>query len=289
MALIGDLHGHWNSHDVEYFSRADYDLMLFVGDLGSGTLKNGLAVIRDIAKVRSVGLVLAGNNDAEHLGPLSAELAHQSGTDALMRFSGVTPSSSLEPCGYSKHQLFTDQGLVTLIAARPAAMGGSQLSFPAELERNYGISSLDESAALLKQLVDESSTSAIAFLAHNGPFGLGGNTADLWARDFSLPRSNDSDPPWDWGDSDLEQAIVYAKSKGKRVLAVIAGHMHRGPKSQRRLCTVDDETVYVNPAVVPRIVDSEDGQLHHFVEMSLAPAAGSPSERVSVQERWIAL
>src|SRR5690606_9658854 len=125
---IGDLHGKWNVLDNEYFNHSDYELLLFVGDLGSGTLKNELDVIRTIAKVRVPGLVLPGNNDAESLAPLSAEVAHQSGAGVLMQLTGTPPQSFVEPCGYSSHLLFTDEGLVTLIAARPCAMGGSEFS-----------------------------------------------------------------------------------------------------------------------------------------------------------------
>ena len=33
LAVIGDVHLHFNQFDVDYFNTSNYDLILFVGDL----------------------------------------------------------------------------------------------------------------------------------------------------------------------------------------------------------------------------------------------------------------
>lgn len=289
IALIGDLHGGWNTRDNDFMNGAGYDLLLFVGDLGSGTLKNELSIIRLISEVRVPGLVLPGNNDAAYLGPLAAELAHQSGADALREIARLAPATFLEPCGYTNHQLDTDGGPVTLITARPCAMGGSEFSFAPELTRNYGVTSIEGSAGRLKQQVDEATTESLIFMGHNGPFGLGGEEGDLWARDFALPDSAEGSPPRDWGDSDFQEAVEYARNLGKVVLAVIGGHMHRTREQRIRQSVRREGTLYLNPAVVPRIVDGENGELHHFVELRLCPSASDPSEKFIAEERWVEL
>lgn len=283
IAIIGDVHGFWNEADNLEFSSRGLDLLLFVGDLGSGTRKNGVEMISLLSKLRVPGLVLPGNNDAPHLAHLSAEWGYQSGKADLLRLVGSPQRIGVEPCGFSSHTLSTKSGDLTLIAARPCSRGGTECSFPEELSRNYGIATLEESTERLKSLVDESSTDVIVFLAHNGPSGLGGGQGDLWSRDFP----SDLPAPHDWGDVDLSEAIKYAKRRGKRVDGVVAGHMHRGAEGKLRPATVRREgTTYVNSAVVPRIVARQGGESHHFLELCLDPGAKKEDERFVIVEKW---
>lgn len=268
IAIIGDIHGRWNELDNAYFDAAPYDLLVFVGDLGSGTLQNGLSIIRHLARLRVPALVLPGNNDALHLAELKAELAHQSGKLEIFRMFGDTGPSGVRPCGFSLHELTTSNGPVSLIAARPCAMGGSDFSFAEQIGRNHAVHSLEESTARLKQLVNESSAKDLLFVAHNGPFGLGDAPTDPWGRDF--PLAGNAAGPRDWGDRDLREAIDYACSSGKRVLAVIAGHMHRRTSGDTRPFLVKRDGVsYVNVALVPRIFSGSAGAQHHHVELRL--------------------
>ena len=281
IAIVGDLHGRYNLLDNDFLERAGFDLVLFVGDLGSGTLKNGLQMIRAISRLRVPGLLLPGNNDAPHLAELKAELTFQSGKSQLLRLMGPISRRGVAPSGFSAHDLVTKRGGVTLIAARPCAMGGSECSFPEQLRRSHGIETLEQSTQKLCSLVDESTHSDLIFLAHNGPLGLGARPSDLWGRDFEVRHRPDA--PLDWGDSDLETAINHAQSRKRRVLAVIAGHMHRSERNPRALCVQARGTTYVNAACVPRVVMNEGREMHHFVEMSL-DLAGQPP--VSISESW---
>lgn len=286
IAVIGDLHGYWDLADNRYFAESNFDLLLFVGDLGSGTRRNGVEVIAALSKLTIGGLVLPGNNDAEHLAHLAAEWGHQSGKAELFRIVGSTGRVGVMPCGFSSHLLSTRRGEVTLIAGRPCSMGGSVFSFSEEVSRNFGVSDLEASTVAMKRLIDESSTEALIFVGHNGPFGLGSGEGALWARDFRLPSELEEQAPDDWGDRDLQEAIEYAIRKGKRVDGVIAGHMHRAPHRGATWATERHGTTYINPAVVPRIVGSPEGQMHHFVEVELNPSAELPGERFRAAERW---
>jgi len=290
IALIGDLHGQWNERDNEFFDRGDYDCLLFVGDLGTGTRKSGLEMIRSLSRLRVPGLVMPGNNDAEHLPELEAELAHQAGKNDLMQLVSGQSRAGIEPCGYSSHRLEVPGGEVTLIAGRPCAMGGSVFSFAAQLERSYGTASLEGSKANLRSLVDTASTEHLVFIGHNGPFGMGDGPEAMWGRDFDLPEEGDNTAPRDWGDSDLAHGIAYARQRDKTVLAVVAGHMHRRPRNTLRpLCSRREQTAFVNPAMVPRIQPGEDGELHHHVELSLDLRESEPEKRVRVVEKWVSL
>ena len=51
IAVVGDIHAFWGPPDVEYFNQSDYDLVLFVGDLGGYTVGGTLKVARSIARL----------------------------------------------------------------------------------------------------------------------------------------------------------------------------------------------------------------------------------------------
>ena len=143
--------------------------------------------------------------------------------------------------GYSRHDL---AGL-TVIAARPHAMDGRWLSFSRYLAARFGISQLDESRQRLCRLVDGAPPDrAIVFLGHNGPAGLGHRGP------WGLGRR-------DVGDPDLAAAVLHALASGRRVAAVVAGHVHhRDGESARRWWARRDGVLYVNPA---RVVDAGAG------------------------------
>ena len=100
-----------------------------------------------------------------------------------------------------------------------------------------------------------------------------------------LPKPNEAaslSPRQLWGDPDLRDAIDHARSSGKQVIAVVAGHMHlRTRGGALRPWRIDaDETLYLNPARVPRIFPSEAGSSRHHLEMSLSPEGVSVEERI---------
>lgn len=259
IAVLGDIHEHWSAVDCTQIDALRYDLVLFVGDLADRLHRRTLAVARRIAPLRTPALLIPGNHDATTpIGVLAeafgrglsrpgAVRRHHRRVDAL--------AAALHPVpvvGYSAHP-FPDHDL-TVIAARPHAMDGRRVTFAGPL----GIPTLDASRDRLRALVD-TTTGPLLFLAHNGPFGLG---ADREAP-FSLRRGQR-----DLGDPDLADTIAWARSQGRAVRAVVAGHLHhRG--SDRRWQVERDGVLYVNAARVPRVFVRDGRQLRHHVALDV--------------------
>ncbi len=281
IALIGDLHGSWDDWDARYFNHSEYALLLFTGDLGSGTRDDGVRVARSIGRLARPTLVMPGNNDADHLPEIAAEIGHQRGLSALRKLgagTGGSASGAVSLCGYSLHPLELSGRAITLLAARPYALGGNELSFPERLAGRHGIASMAASAERLCELVERAPSDELVVLAHNGPTGLGDAATDLWGCDFRAEEG-------DWGDEDLAQALVRARQLGKRVLAVVAGHMHSRTREGRpRTWQLErDGTLYVNPARVPRIFEDERGTEHHHVVLEIG-AQGVLAREMLVRE-----
>lgn len=283
LGLVGDLHGAFDAVDAEQLDARRYDRVVFVGDLGPGTLEADRRVARAIARLRTPVLVMPGNNDCAHAPVLRAELGHQRGLASLLRTSGATHRTSLVEasadvtwCGYSRHVLGEGAGAVTLVAGRPYAMGGDELSFADELRERYGVASMAESRDRLVSLVDDVDTPSVFFVAHNGPMGLGAERDALWGNDFAPVAS-------DHGDSDLRAALDRAVARGLRVLGVVAGHMHHRLRGggARRWLEERDGVLFVNPACVPRAVASPGGLRRHHVELRVG------AQRLEAIEHWL--
>ena len=261
VAVIGDLHGSWDDWDVAYFNASDYDLLLFTGDLGSGEGAAGVKIARSIARLAKPALVMPGNNDVVYQPAIAAEFAQRRGLIEVLQVGPRERSRALADasgqvalCGYSLHPLSLGGRELTLLAGRPHAMGGCELSFAEHLERNYAVSSMDASTARLAALAADAPTEELIVLSHNGPAGLGAGATDIWGCDFQEGAG-------DWGDPDLAVALAGARARGKRVLAVIGGHMHlRTRTGVERVSRLErDGTLYLNPARVPRIQGGRRG------------------------------
>jgi uncharacterized protein (TIGR04168 family) len=283
IAVIGDVHLSFGDADVRHLNGAGYDLVAFVGDLAGYRHGGGVEVARAIGALRGPTLVIPGNHDATHVVHLAAEafLLHRlrgalggrqhRRAAALRRALGPA-----ELCGYSVHP-FETHGL-SVIAARPHTMGGPHLAFRRYLQQAHGVSTLEQSAARLCALVDRAPHERIVFLAHNGPTGLGGRRDDIWGCDFRREEG-------DFGDEDLRLAIAHARASGRRVLAVLAGHMHHAVKGGgvRRWQLERDGVLYVNAARVPRIFRENGRLVRHHVRVSIE-GDGATAEPVLVQE-----
>ncbi len=275
IAVIGDLHTFWDHVDLAQISGLFYDLLCFVGDLGGGTRESSLAVARNISKLQLPTLVMPGNNDTGDIHELAAELAHQSGIQTLMAMGAddSIKQHSVRLCGYTRHTIEVGARRVALITGRPHSMGGPELSFPDFMQESYGIGSLDESFSKLKELIEHCEEDELLFISHNGPRGLGEEPHDMWGCDFKEGGG-------DWGDPDLQLAIEYAQSIGKKVLAVIGGHMHLRTKqgAVRSWISEREGVQYVNAARVPRIFNDRDNVFRHHLEMTLTESDLSVKE-----------
>jgi uncharacterized protein (TIGR04168 family) len=263
IAVIGDVHLSWNDEDRRWFTASDYDLVLFVGDL-AGYLRDGRRVARSIAQVGKPVLLIAGNHDGVSLAHIAAEVFDRPRVRAALEGGQsrrcLALQRALRPAAmgaYSCHDYQLGQRSLTVIAARPHTLGGPRLAFAHYLRERFDVSSMEQSADKLRALVDESRHDDLIFLAHNGPTGLGERKTDIWGCDFRPEEG-------DFGDPDLRDAIEHAQRAGKRVRAVIAGHMHHRVKGggRRRWLVRQGGTAYVNAAQVPRI-DRRRGERHH--------------------------
>lgn len=264
IALIGDLHGSWDDQDVRAFNASDYDLLIFTGDLGSGTARNGVAIAQSMSRLSKPAIVMPGNNDAPFLSEIAAEFGFQRGLAAILELDGRERSNAhISLSGYRLHRIACAGQTVSIVTGRPCAMGGGELSFPVELERNYEISSMQASTDRLLALINEVDTQKLLILGHNGPYGLGTRAGDIWGCDFRAEEG-------DWGDPDLAAAVQRARTRGLDVF-VVAGHMHQGLRTggHRRWEHRQDGVMYVNPARVPRIYADDTTELRYHVALDI--------------------
>jgi uncharacterized protein (TIGR04168 family) len=272
LAVIGDVHSRWTDFDIRYFNASDYDALLFTGDLPR--VVGGIREAHALAGLHKPAIVVPGNHDGVTLHQFLAELKHWPGvcergaSGQIMRMDDYRKAlGAVQLGGYSLHALELGGRRFDCLVGRPHSMGGNRLYFAPYLRDRFGVCSLAESTALLKRLVDDAAENLI-FLAHNGPAGLGTEADAPWGCDFR-PEAGD------FGDQDWREAIDYARRQGKRVWAVIGGHMHHHLKRSKRWrrWTVELEGVrYVNAARVPRIFKHEGAVWHHHVEIIFSDA-----------------
>ena len=165
--------------------------------------------------------------------------------------------------GYSVHSV-PGAADVAVLVGRPFAMGGSVLHCQPQLQGQFGVGTMAESAARLCQLVEQAPQQRLIFLAHNGPTGLGSTRESIWGNDFHPDEG-------DFGDADLQEAIDFAQAYGKTVLAVVAGHMHHHVKREgnRTWHLVQNGIHYINAARVPRIFEQNGRTHHHHIRLTI--------------------
>ena len=284
IGVIGDVHLHWDDEDIVYFNRGGYDLLLFTGDLADYTQVRGRRVARSLGKLRVPTICIAGNHDGLHALQLGSEITPRARRlrNAFCLGQGRRCGSldralgDVELLGYSRRRIEPSGVPLNIVVARPHSIGGKRLACIPYLAKQYGIDSMDASVARLKALIDTCDDAPILFLAHNGPSGLGSRANSIWGCDFRRREE-------DWGDRDLEEAVHYANRNGRRVLATVAGHMHRKTKSgKRRPGQIEKEGVlYVNAAEVPRHRKSFGWKERHHVRLTVTRDA------VRAEEMWV--
>lgn len=284
IAVVGDIHLLWDERDTEAVDACGYDLVLFVGDLAGFGLDGALRVAHDIAQMRTRALVLPGNHDAVTAPQLAAEVLERTpelAREALaIRMTARVQqlAKMLEPatlCGYSLHP-FEEHGL-TVLAARPHTLGGPRLGFRRYLASRFNVKRMTDSVDRLCALIDAVPASQqILVLAHNGPTGLGSSRHSIFGCDF---RHGDGD----WGDPDLGEALQYASETGKRVLGVVAGHMHHAVRGggEREWLVERYGITHVNAARVPRYRVGDKSEERHHVLLTLQDG------QIKVEPVWL--
>lgn len=274
IAIVGDIHTRWDATDTAWFDTSDYDLIVVVGDLAGFRFAGTRAIAEFLGDIKRPTVVIPGNHDATHAVQLLGESLQRPGMGLPFvgsqgrNLAALREAVSPHPLGaYSLHPV----GDVTVLAARPHSMGGPTLSFVPHLTAVWGVRTLQDSTDKLCALVDACETEQVVFVAHNGPAGLGDRRTDIWGCDFRKEEG-------DWGDTDLQEAIAYAKQVGKKVVAVAAGHMHRRLRGggDRTFKVIEDRTLYINAAVVPRV--SREGRRHH-VHLKIVNGLATATDR----------
>lgn len=258
LAVIGDIHGFWDARDTAFFNASDYDGLLLVGDLPH--LTGGRDVARELARLEKPAWMIPGNHDGVTAPQLLAELKGWRPLRWLtafgMRRRVRRLDRALGPVRLGGYELATlDDGL-GLLTARPHAMGPDKFYYRPYLARRFGVRSFADSAELLRSLI-ACAPERLLVLAHNGPAGVGDTPAAPWGCDFSPAFG-------DFGDPDLREALDYARESGRRVAAVVAGHMHHRSKngSERHTAAERDGLLYINAACVARHRRETD-ERHH--------------------------
>lgn len=250
--VVGDLHGCWCEEDTEFLERGTQDIVLFVGDLGD----EDLSIVERIADLRVPKAVILGNHDAWQ------SFSNKEPTEKLRRIVDTIGDDHL---AYGVREL--PAAGISIVGARPFTWGGLDLRSPEVYGEFFGVRTSEESADRIAAAADEARHDDLLVLAHNGPYGLGGSPSSIYGKDFGKR------PGGDWGDRDLAAALRTIADRGKRVRAVVAGHMHHRLHPQiggkRTRFVKRDACLFLNPAIVPRICRSDDGDGHrrHYLRM----------------------
>jgi uncharacterized protein (TIGR04168 family) len=284
IGVIGDVHLFWDDHDVAFFNRGGYDLLLFVGDLAAYTQVRGHRTARSLQKLRVPAMCIPGNHDGLHAFQLGAEIAPRAHRlreafclGQARRCRRLADAlGDIELVAYTNRRLAPAGIPLNIVVCRPHSIGGRRLACLRYLAEAYGVDSMESSIARLKSLVDACDDAPILFLAHNGPSGLGDRADSIWGCDFRRREE-------DWGDQDLEAAVSYANGNGRKVLAAVAGHMHRKTKSgKRRPAQIEkDGVLYVNAAEVPRHRQVNGEKKRHHVKLTMA------QDGVTAEDCWV--
>lgn len=265
LTIVGDVHRHWRRADADYLERSRPDHVLFVGDLGDEDVE----MVRIVTELQVPKSVMLGNHDAWQ------SFSKGRATDALY--------DSLAQLG-DDHLAYAVREVpaagVSIVGARPFSWGGQSLRSVELYDELYSVRTHRQSAARIVEAARSAQHRDLVILAHNGPLGLSRQPGDIYGKDFGKPGG-------DWGDRDLALAIERIEALGLRVQMVVAGHMHhrlvqpRGAERVRFCRTA--ATLFVNPAVVPRIRgDGSGGSESYFVRTRWAQG-----RCLAVEELWV--
>lgn len=275
IAVVGDVHDHWEPEDGEALKHLGVDLVLFVGDFGNESVD----VVRAIAQLDIPKAAVFGNHDAWYTATEWGRSQCPYDRTLENRVKQQLDLMGEAHVGYGKRD-FPELG-VTVVGSRPFTWGGSEWKYGDFYSEWFGVESFEESARRIAGAAADADCENVIFLGHTGPTGLGEAPEDPCGRDWK-PLGGD------WGDPDFAEAIDRTRSSGKHIPLVTFGHMHhqlRHIKKEWRKSLVSAEgTVYLNAASVPRIVERECSKLRNFSIVLLENGAVSEVSLVWVGE-----
>ena len=262
IAVVGDVHDAWDSGDAAALKHLGIDLVLLVGDFGNESIE----VVRSIAELDLPKAVIMGNHDAWYSATAwGRKLRPDVTEDGVQKQLDLLGEAHV---GYGKLD-FPALGL-SVVGSRPFSWGGPTWKHKRFYRSRFGVTSFEASTAKIVETAAEAAHETVIFIGHCGPTGLGEQPEDLCGKDWN-PIGGDH------GDLDFEEAIAQTRQMGKTIPLVAFGHMHhnlRHTKERlRKMVDVQDGTVYLNAASVPRIVDTRIGKVRNFSLVTLQNGA----------------
>jgi uncharacterized protein (TIGR04168 family) len=260
IAVVGDVHDQWEEEDGIALKHLGIDLVLFVGDFGN----ESVSVVKAIARIDIPKAAVMGNHDAWYSATdwgrkkCPYDRTKEDWVQQQLDLLGETH------VGYSKLD-FPDLNL-SVVGSRPFSWGGPQWKYNDFYEERYGVTSFAESSDRIVAAANSAAYETIIFIGHNGPVGLGDRPEDPCGKDWE-PKGGD------FGDPDFTEAIARTRAAGKSIPLVTFGHMHHSlrftKKMLRKSVLATENTIYLNAASVPRIVQNNSDRLRNFSIVTL--------------------
>jgi uncharacterized protein (TIGR04168 family) len=274
VAIVGDVHDLWDDAEESILRHLGVDLVLLVGDFGNEAVE----VVQAVAQLNLPKAVILGNHDAWF-----TATAWGRGLRGARKGDRVQQQLDLlgaAHVGYGK--LDFPQFGFSVVGSRPFSWGGSTWKNGSFYQQRFGIDGFAASTAKIVAAAAAAASETVIFIGHCGPKGLGDRPEDPCGKDWN-PIGGD------YGDPDFTDAIEQARALGKRIPLVAFGHMHhqlRHTKNHlRKMVQVDkDETVYLNAASVPRIVQTATGRSRNFSLVTLADGVVTEAALVWIQD-----
>ncbi|MDX2243537.1 MAG: TIGR04168 family protein [Leptolyngbyaceae cyanobacterium bins.302] len=280
IAVVGDVHHHWEAEDHEALHRLGVDLVLFVGDLGN----EAVDVVRTIAALEIPKAVILGNHDAWYTATEWGRKKCPYDRTLDDRFQQQLDLLGDVHVGYSKLD-FPEFGF-SVVGARPFSWGGSEWKYTDFYQEYYGVSSFEQSTARIVAAAAQATSETILLLGHCGPLGLGDRPEDPCGKDWQ-PLGGDH------GDPDMAAAIEQIRHLGKRIPLVAFGHMHhslRHTKQQLRTAIATEPgTLYLNAASVPRIIQEHHQRRRNFSLVRLRQGDIQTASLIWVDQNYMTL
>lgn len=261
IAVVGDVHDRWEIEDCLALKHLNIDLVLFVGDFGD----EAVDVVRSIAALEISKAVILGNHDAWYTA--SAWGRSKSPYDRKLEDRVQQQLDLLGETHVGYRSLNFPQFNLSVVGSRPFSWGGADWKNKGFLRDRFGVNNFQESTARIVAAAEQATCGNLIFIGHNGPTGLGDRPEDTCGKDWGELGG-------DRGDPDFAEAIEKVRDRGKSIPLVTFGHMHhRLRHTKERLRTIVNvdrhQTIYLNAACVPRIIELEGERQRSFSLVTL--------------------
>ncbi|KAF7152225.1 hypothetical protein RHSIM_Rhsim01G0042700 [Rhododendron simsii] len=223
------------------------------GDFGNENVE----LVRSIADLKLTKAAILGNHDAWRTQQFAQRQEPRQAGERKDRVQLQLECLGEDHVGYRRVDYPSLK--LSIVGGRPFSCGGEHLFRKALLDARYGVQDMDGSAKrIYEAALGAPEDHSVILLAHNGPTGLGSKINDICGRDWVFGGG-------DHGDPDLAHAISHLKETTQLCIPlVVFGHMHKelayGNGLRKMIVVGDDNTIYLNGAIVPRVKRLGDDQ-----------------------------